>query len=58
MKKLIYLLFFITTFSFSQNAFMEFQFEAKRGAQTAILALTDEFWGDAEFNLEDKYSSL
>lgn len=50
MKKLIYLLIlFITTFSFSQNAFMEFQFEAKRGAQTAILALTDEFWGDAEF---------
>ena len=49
MKRFIYLLFFVSTVSFSQNAFMEFQFEAKRGAQTAILALTDEFWGDAEF---------
>jgi len=49
MKKLIYLLFFVTTFSFSQNAFMEYQFEAKVGTETAILALTDEFWADAEF---------
>jgi|TARA_B100000780_G_C21004615_1_gene402075 hypothetical protein len=49
MKKLIYLLFFISTISYSQNAFMEFQFDAKRGTETAILALTDEFWGDAEF---------
>ena len=45
MKKLIYLLFFVTTFSFSQNAFMEYQFEAKVGTETAILALTDEFLG-------------
>ena len=40
---------FFTTMSYSQNAFMEFQFDAKRGSDSAILALTDEFWGDAEF---------
>ena len=28
---------------------MEFQFDAKRGTQDAILSLTDEFWGEAEF---------
>ena len=49
MKKLIYLVMFFTTISYSQNAFMEFQFDAKRGSEAAILALADEFWGDAEF---------
>lgn len=28
---------------------MEFQFDAKRGTQDAILALTGEQWGEAEF---------
>ena len=49
MKKLLYLLFLVSSLTYSQNAFMEFQFDAKRGSQDAILALTDEFWGDAEF---------
>ena len=40
---------FFTTISYSQNAFTEYQFDAKRGSEAAILALTDEFWGDAEF---------
>jgi hypothetical protein len=34
----------LSTVGFAQNAFMEFQFDAKRGTQDAILALTDEFW--------------
>ena len=49
MKKIVYLLLFVSTFSYSQNAFMEFQFSAKRGTESAILALTDDIWGDAEF---------
>ena len=49
MKNLLYLLFLVSSLTYSQNAFMEFQFDAKRGSQDAILALTDEFWGDAEF---------
>ena len=49
MKKLVYLLLFVSTFSYSQNAFMEYQFSAKRGTESAILALTDDIWGDAEF---------
>jgi|TARA_B110000259_G_scaffold70396_1_gene82936 hypothetical protein len=49
MKKIVYLLLIFTTFSYSQNAFMEFQFDAKRGTESAILALTDEVWGKAEF---------
>ena len=45
------MLFLITsmTYAQSENAFMEYQFKAKKGTATAILALTDEFWGDAEF---------
>ena len=49
MKKLVYLLLFVSTISFSQNAFMEYSFKAKRGTESAILALTDEVWGDAKF---------
>tara|TARA_B110000091_G_scaffold204323_1_gene238851 strand:- start:4880 stop:5551 length:672 start_codon:yes stop_codon:yes gene_type:complete len=49
MKKIVYLLLFVSTFSYSQTAFMEYQFSAKRGTESAILALTDGFWGDAEF---------
>jgi hypothetical protein len=49
MKKIVYLLLFVSTFSYSQTAFMEYQFSAKRGTESAILALTDDFWGDAEF---------
>ncbi|MFQ3181171.1 MAG: hypothetical protein ACI9Z4_000763 [Polaribacter sp.] len=49
MKKIVYLLLFLSTFCYSQNAFMEYQFSAKRGTESAILALTDVFWGDAEF---------
>ena len=49
MKKIVYLLLFVSTFSYSQNAFMEYQFSAKRGTESAILALTDDIWGDAEF---------
>lgn len=48
MKKILYLIFFVSISGFSQ-AFMEFQFDAKRGTQDAILSLTDEFWGEAEF---------
>ena len=49
MKKIVYLLLFVSTFSYSQNAFKEYQFSAKRGTESAILALTDDIWGDAEF---------
>jgi len=49
MKKLVYLMLFVSTFSFSQNAFTEYQFEAKRGTESAILALTDAMWGNADF---------
>lgn len=49
MKNLIYLLIFVSTISYSQNAFLEFQFDAKRGTESAILALADEMWGAAEF---------
>ena len=49
MKKIVYLLLFVSTFSYSQTAFMEYQFSAKRGTESAILALTDGIWGDAEF---------
>lgn len=49
MKNLIYLVLLVSTIAHSQNAFKEFQFEAKRGTETAILALTDEMWGNAEF---------
>ena len=41
MKNLLYLLFLVSSLTYSQNAFMEFQFDAKRGSQDAILALTD-----------------
>lgn len=49
MKKLTFICIFVATYGFSQNAFMEYQFKAKRGTQSAILALTDDIWGDAEF---------
>jgi len=49
MKKLVYLLLFVSMVSYSQNAFMEYQFYAKRGTESAILALTDDIWGDAKF---------
>lgn len=49
MKKLVYLLVFISTFSYSQNAFKEYQFQAKRGTESAILALMDNMWENAEF---------
>ena len=48
MKKLLFLILLVSTAGFSQ-AFMEFQFDAKRGTQDAILALTDELWGEAKF---------
>ena len=38
----------VSTAGFSQ-AFMELQFDAIIGTQDAILALTDELWGEAEF---------
>ena len=38
----------VSTAGFSQ-AFMEFQFDAIRGTQDAILTLTDELWGETEF---------
>ena len=41
MKKLVYLLLFMSSISYAQNAFMEYQFFAKRGTESAILALTD-----------------
>ena len=49
MKKLVYLLVFISTFSYSQNAFKEYQFQAKRGTESAILALMDNMWENAEY---------
>ena len=49
MKKLILICILVASYSYSQNAFMEYQFKAKRGTQAAILALTDDFWGDADF---------
>ena len=49
MKKLSLIIMLLSTVGFAQNAFIEFQFDAKRGTQDAILALTDEFWGEAEF---------
>ena len=49
MKKIVYLLLFVSTFSYSQNAFSEYQFTAKRGTESAILALADDMWGDAKF---------
>ena len=49
MKKLVYLLLFVSSLSFSQNAFMEYQFQAKRGTESAILALMDNMWENAEF---------
>jgi hypothetical protein len=49
MKKLVYLFLFVSTISFSQNAFKEYQFSVKRGTEAAILALADDMWGDAEF---------
>ena len=48
MRKLLFLILLVSTAGFSQ-AFMEFQFDAKRGTEDAIFALTDEFWGEAEF---------
>ena len=48
MKKLLFLILLVSTAGFSQ-AFIEFQFDAKRGTEDAIFALTDEFWGEAEF---------
>jgi len=49
MKKILYLLLFVSTISYSQNAFSEYQFTAKRGTESAILALADDMWGDAKF---------
>ena len=50
MKKVsIILLVFFSTLAYSQNAFMVYEFEAKRGCQDAILELADGFWGEANF---------
>jgi len=50
MKKLsITLLVLFSTLAYSQNAFMVYEFEAKRGCQDAILELADGFWGEANF---------
>jgi hypothetical protein len=50
MKHIVYLLLlFLSTISYAQNAFTEYQFTAKRGTESAILALADDMWGDAKF---------
>ena len=56
MRKLLFLILLVSTTGFSQ-AFMEFQFDAKRGTQDAILALTDELWVKLSLNLAESTSN-
>ena len=52
MRKLLFLILLVSTAGFSQ-AFMEFQFDAKRGTQDAILALTDGYGAKLSLNLAE-----
>ena len=50
MKKLfIFILFISGAVAYSQNSFRVYHFNAKEGAESAIAALADEYWGDAKF---------
>ena len=50
MKKLLIIILFISgAVAYSQNSFRVYHFNAKEGAESAIAALADEYWGDAKF---------
>ena len=50
MKKILIIILFISgTLAYSQNSFRVYHFNAKEGAESAIAALADEYWGDAKF---------
>ena len=50
MKKILIIILFISgTLGYSQNTFRLWHFNAKDGAENAIAALADEYWGDAKF---------
>ena len=50
MKKLLIIILFISgAAAYSQNSFRVYHFNAKEGAESAIAALADEYWGDAKF---------